>query len=79
METPSYHDVVAYVNDTKYEVFNQPWSLLITCTRAAGWEMWENFNGEQTLIAGEYSHPNFRIEIKGFVICDSSLNNVDRE
>lgn len=67
----SYHDVVVFVNGQKYEIANH-YGIMLTCTRAGGWELWDVSGGAgEKQIGGEYSGNDFRIEVKGFVICQS--------
>jgi len=65
----SYHDVVVFVNDKPMRVFDASYGMLLTCTRAGGWELWENWRGVKNLLAGEYHETNvLRIEIAGIPI-----------
>lgn len=64
----SYHDVVVFVNDKKYEIFNN-YGIELTCTRVCGWSLWNVMDGKYTLIGEEYGNDDFRIEIGGNVIC----------
>ena len=73
MTAPTYHDVVVTVNGTDYRVFDQPYSLMLTCTRAAGWELWESFASkihEPRLIGGEFNNDDFKISIVNHIICE---------
>lgn len=75
-EVPSYHDVVVIFDGVRYKVFDQPYSMLITCTRAGGWEFWENYQGAQTLLGGEFNAKPFRIEVNGIPIVDNQLREI---
>ena len=52
-----------------------PYSLLLTCTRTAGWELWNITNGlhRGELLAGEYAGPEdwLVLDVDGCVIADS--------
>jgi hypothetical protein len=70
--TPSYHDVDVYLDDVKHNIFNSSYGLQLTCTRAAGWEVWNKFEGEEELLAGEFNPKcRFRLVIRGVCIADN--------
>ena len=73
MTVPSYHDAVVTLNGVDYCLFDEPYDLMITCTRAGGWELWRNRGStvhEAKLLGGEYSGDDFKISIAGHIICE---------
>ena len=73
MTTPSYHDLhITTADMPRRAVSALPFDLMVTCTRAGGWELWR-VTGPQTqeVIAGEYGGPGLRLDVAGHVICDS--------
>lgn len=72
---PSYHDVVVFVNGERYRIKDN-YAYQLTCTRAGGWNLWHIWGGKETLIGGEYNFDDFRIEVRGVVVCQSSRERV---
>jgi len=64
----SYHDVVVAANNRLYEIFNLPFSVSLTATRAAGWELWNGANclngNEDEKIAEEYGSAPMALYVK---------------
>ena len=74
LSTPTYHDVVVYVDGQEY-CLSDHYGLELTCTRAGGWQLWNTWNkalDQAVQIGGEYHGGDFRIEVAGHVICDST-------
>lgn len=74
----SYHDLHITTKDLpRTSIFNLPFSLHVTCTRSAGWELWERYRGEDKLLASEYPSAGgeswLRLDVAGHVIVDSEL------
>jgi hypothetical protein len=67
----SYHDVIVYINEKSYRIFDCSYGLQLTCTRAGGWELWDYWDDHEVLIGGEYNGDNFRIEVDGIIICNN--------
>ena len=65
---PSYHDVVVYANGEKYFI-GRDYGLLLTCSRAGGWELWKNWGGKQLPLGGEYSGKDFCVAVRGVAVC----------
>lgn len=65
---PSYHDVTVYVGNVRYRITDN-YALQVTCSRAAGWRLWKMWDGEETLIGGEFDGEPFCLEVAGMVIC----------
>lgn len=79
--TPSYHDVDVYLDGIKHNMFEASYGLFLCCTRAAGWQVWHRWGGEEKLLAGEYEPKcHLRVVIKGscvvdnIKVCDKSKN-----
>jgi hypothetical protein len=65
---PSYHDLhITTAAVARTSIFNLPFGLMVTCTRTAGWELWEH----EKLIAGEYDDHGLRLDVAGHVVVDS--------
>jgi hypothetical protein len=73
MKTPSYHDL--YITTKAIErtsIFDLPFGFMLTCTRAAGWELWNDPYGKKpSLVAGEYDTNGLRLDVAGHIIVDS--------
>jgi len=83
---PSYHDL--HITTTSIErtsIFDLPYNLLVTCTRAGGWELWDH-DRKAPAIAGSFKDPGplciaseyrgradegLRLDVAGHVIVDS--------
>lgn len=64
----TYHDVHVTTKDIeRTSIFDLPYVIELTCTRTAGWRLW---NGT-ALAAGEYDEEGLRVDVAGHVICDS--------
>lgn len=80
-EAPSYHDLyVTTPKNARTRLFDLPYAVEVTCTRAAGWRVWVtegatevDGSGLRHLIAGEYDGPEYWLvlDVAGHVICDS--------
>ena len=80
---PSYHDLhITTAQTPRTSIFNLPYGLQVTCSRVAGWQLWD-MNQTQypkglrpvqgVLIAGEYDGPDswLVLDVAGHVIVDS--------
>lgn len=69
----SYHNLHIQTTDIpRTSIFDLPFSLMITCTRAAGWELWQtNALMNFVVIAGEFAKHGLRLDVNGVVIVDS--------
>jgi len=70
----SYHDL--YITTAEIErasIFDLAFNCLLTCTHAGGWELWlaVDDTGKREVAAGEYDTRGLRLDIDGYVICDS--------
>jgi hypothetical protein len=77
IEPPTYHDVVVFVEGQRIGLFNSSYGLQLHCTRSAGWQLWNVWDGKEELLGGEYSNKDFRIEVRGAVICQSKPSEDD--
>jgi hypothetical protein len=71
---PSYHNLyITTAEIPRTRVFDLPYGLEISCTRDAGWRLWDVGKGhdEATVIAGEFDSQGLRLDIEGYVIVDS--------
>lgn len=71
MSDKSYHSVKVTVGDKEYKIFDSSYSLILTCTRTGGWELWEKREGTETLLGQEFGTALFLIEADGQIICDN--------
>jgi hypothetical protein len=76
----SYHDLYITTKDiSRTRLFNLPFSLMVICTRAGGWELWDMRGGFESseLLAGEYAGADkwLVLEENEHVILDSRKNN----
>lgn len=62
----SYHDIVVYCDGQRYELGTDSYSLMLTCTRAGGWELWDC---RECLIGGQFHSAQFSLEIAGVLVC----------
>jgi hypothetical protein len=76
-EPPSYHDVVVFAGDQRLRLFDCSYGLQLQCTRSAGWELWNVWDGKEEFLAGEYSSKPLRIEVRGVVICETKPSEGD--
>jgi hypothetical protein len=70
----SYHDLhITTEHIPRTPIFNLPFSLMVTCTRTGGWELWNVSEGiaKAKLVAGEYSELWMVLDVDGTVIVDS--------
>ena len=75
-ELPSYHDLYITTKTIKRtSIFDLPFSLMVTCTRTGGWELWNVLNGIQnaTLIAGEYDQKWLVLDVNGSIVVDGRV------
>lgn len=70
---PSYHDLYITTPDVpRTSIFNLPYSVLVQCTRAGGWEVWEIWDGKERKLGSELGEENGLIlDVNGYVIVDS--------
>jgi hypothetical protein len=72
----TYHDLYVTTDTMERTQFSRlPFNLFLTCTRTAGWELWDSGpNGEiatAKLVAGEYDTKGLRLDVGGHTIVDS--------
>jgi hypothetical protein len=68
--TPSYHDLhLTTPTLPRTSLFNLPFDIEVSCTRAGGWEVWRS----KQCIGGEYHGPDkwLLLDVGGHVICDT--------
>ena len=82
-ERPSYHDLyITTAQIPRTSVSRLPYGLQVTCTRVAGWELWDMNQMQRperlppsrgVLLAGEYGGPGkwLVLDVAGHVIIDS--------
>jgi len=76
-ENPSYHDLYITLPDMeRTSIFNLPYAVEVMCRRTTGWRVYmDRGRGEEPeLIGGEYDFKPMRMDVAGFVICDSLTN-----
>ena len=62
----SYNDISIQFNDSRHSFINMPYDVVLQCTRAGGWELWQ---GRTKLLAGEYDTTKLKIFFKDIMIC----------
>lgn len=77
MTAPSYHDLhVTTAGIPRTSIFNLGYSLHVTCTHVAGWELWHypGSGAPPELLAGEFAAPGkwLVLDVNGAVIVDNS-------
>lgn len=77
-EGPSYHDLhITTAQIPRTSIFNLPYGLQVTCSRVAGWQLWEMTSSKPlssgALLAGEHDGPGkwLVLDVAGHVIMDS--------
>lgn len=76
----SYRDLeIETAEIPKTSTFNLPYDLSVTCTRAGGWELWDNSGSTSRLIAGEYDTNWLRLTVGDTVIVDSTWRTLTKE
>lgn len=75
-ESPSYHDLfITTATIPRTSIFSLGYGLRVTCTRAAGWRLWDASKRPDNpmLLAGEYDehHQWLVLDVGGMVIVDS--------
>lgn len=70
----NYHDVVVFVDGKRYPLSKATYGLQLQCCRVSGWQLWFSWKSTNRLIGGEYDSEDFRVEVNGFVICQSKGN-----
>jgi len=75
---PTYHDLyITTPTIPRTRFSNLPSTLLVTCNRSAGWELWRpgptGVPGMDKLLAGEFGPPELWLvlDVAGHVIVDS--------
>ena len=73
---PSYHDLyVTTAEISRAKLFSLPYGLQVTCSRVAGWELWQTATELKNwqLLGGEYGGPEhwLVLDVDGHVIVDS--------
>lgn len=90
MPTPSYHDL--HITTEKMErisIFNLPFQYRVECCRVSGWQLLymrhhhSYIPGEDKfeVVAGEYGGDGkgLRLDVSGYLICDSLTKDGDTE
>jgi hypothetical protein len=79
-DSPSYHDLhITTAQIPRTSIFNLPYGLQVTCSRVAGWQLWEMPQvipldvSRGILLAEEYGGPEkwLVLDVAGHVIADS--------
>lgn len=75
-DAPSYHDLHITTPDLpRTSIFNLPFNVQVTCTRAGGWQVWHRpvREAQDVILAGEYAgnEKALRLDVAGHVIVDS--------
>jgi hypothetical protein len=81
-ETPSYHDLHVTLPDMeRASIFNLPYGIEVTCMRTTGWRVYMHHGSgtEPELLGGEYDNKPIRVDVAGFVVCDSFGKVLDDE
>lgn len=65
----TYHDVEVEFGGKRIRLFDASYGLLLRCTRATGWELWNTWDGTEELLAGEYHTTPLRVFVAGVVVC----------
>lgn len=74
----SYHDLHITTSDIpRTSIFNLPFTVLVMCTRAGGWQVREKYRNEERLIGGEYDEKGIRLDVAGHVIIDNLIDEQD--
>ena len=76
----SYHDVeIEFAGQPKIAIFDAPFNWELTCTRSAGWQLWEWENApisgkciRSYVAAGEYKVIRLSIWNKGILMLDGN-------
>ena len=73
----SYHGLHITTADLpRTSIPNLPFGLAVTCTRIAGWELWQKSANGSVLLASEFGENGLRLDVDGRIIVDSlSLAN----
>ena len=64
----SYHDVVVIIDGVRYPIKDN-YSYVLSCTKVGGWNLYNKWNGKETLIGGEFESDSFQIEVDNIIIC----------
>ena len=64
----SYHDVKVYIGNVVY-IISDNYALHLSCSKAAGWRLWQIWNNKEQLLGGEFDGEPFCIEVSNIVIC----------
>lgn len=75
VDLPTYHDLhITTPELPRTSIFNLPFNVQVTCTRAGGWQVWHrpDRDSEDVLLAGEYAGDDkaLRLDVAGHVIVD---------
>jgi hypothetical protein len=66
----TYHDLEFQIGDEpRRKLSDEPFAFQITCTRAAGWELWVH-GRHMAVVAGEFHTVPLRLYVAGVQICD---------
>jgi hypothetical protein len=70
---PIYHDL--HITTSKIErksIFDLPFSVLVTCTRTGGWEVWSKDGPHEELLGAEFGGPDkwLVLDVAGHEICN---------
>lgn len=72
--TFSYHDLhITTETMDRTSICDLPFDVQVMCTRSGGWEIWRrpDEDGEQEVLAGEFSNDRLRLDVGGVVIVDT--------
>lgn len=68
----TYHDLhVTTATIPRTAVFNLPYGLVVECTRAGGWRVWDRWRGVERLIASEYGDNWLVLDVAGHEIVNT--------
>lgn len=70
----SYHELhITTATIARTSIFNLPYRVRVQCCRLEGWTVYANKEDHlpAELLGGEFDGPGLRLDVCGFVICDS--------
>lgn len=66
------HDLHVEYGDINCSISELPYNVMITCTRADGWELWQNDKYHRPgdlLVASEFGTPALKLRVGDTYIC----------